>query len=110
MNKVLKKALISEKSFQQVADSKYTFLVDPRASKETIAALCNELFGVSVVDINTATYKGKVKRTKQGSGKRSNFKKAVVTVKPGDKIDLFEIETLEEKPEENNTNDKKTKE
>jgi large subunit ribosomal protein L23 len=66
------------------------------ARKEEIAKMSESLFGVKVLGVNTANFKGKIKKTKKGSGKRSDFKKAIITVKPGNKIDLFEIETPEE--------------
>lgn len=95
---ILKKALISEKSFAEASsNSKCTFIVSKKASKEEIAFTCKELFGVEVLDVNTANFKGKVKKGKKGNGTRSDFKKAVVTLKKGQKIDLFEIE--EEKKE-----------
>jgi large subunit ribosomal protein L23 len=97
MNKLIKKPLISEKSFGKVASGKYTFVVDRNADKEDIAKACTDLFGVTVVSVNTANYQGKVKRTKKGEGSRSDYKKAIITVKAGQKIDLFEIEGEEEK-------------
>ncbi len=104
MNNILKKALVSEKSFSNVGKDKFTFIVDPKADKETIADVCEKLFGVNVLEVNTANIKGKVKMSKRGKGKRSDFKKAVVTLKKGQKIDLFDIET------EKSDKDKKTKE
>lgn len=88
--KILKKALISEKSFQEAALSKFTFIVDKKASKESVAASCKELFGVDVLSVNIINTIGKVKRTKKGEGKRSDQKKAIITCKKGQKIDLFE--------------------
>ena len=97
MNYTIKKALISEKSFTAVASDKFSFIVDKKANKEKITAACKELFGVDVLDVNTANYKGKIKMNKKGKGQRSDFKKAIVTVKKGQKIDLFEIETEKDK-------------
>ena len=97
MNNIIKKALISEKSFGAAGNDKFTFIVDKNANKDTISAVCEKLFNINVLDINTANYKGKVKMSKKGKGKRSNFKKAIITVKKGQKIDLFEIETEKDK-------------
>jgi len=93
MNKILKKALVSEKSFSVIGESKYTFIVERQARKEEIATICESLFNVNVTDINTMNYKGKVKMSKTGRGKRSDLKKAIITVKKGQKIDLFDLET-----------------
>ncbi|MEK7096503.1 MAG: 50S ribosomal protein L23 [Patescibacteria group bacterium] len=97
MTEFIKKALVSEKSFREVAAGKVTFVVDKRATKEEIAKNCAELFKVTVLDVNTTNIIGKVKRTKKGMGKRSDYKKAIITLKKGDKIDLFEIEEEEKK-------------
>lgn len=96
MTQFIKKALVSEKSFREVASGKVTFVVDKRATKEEIAKNCADLFKVTVLDVNTTNIIGKVKRTKKGMGKRSDYKKAIITLKKGDKIDLFEIEEEEE--------------
>lgn len=95
MNNPFKSALISEKSFQKVAQSQYTFVVDKRLSKKEIGQSCRDLFNVTVLSVNTANFKGKVKRTKKSTGQRSDFKKAIITLKKGDKIDLFEVEEKE---------------
>lgn len=96
MSNIIKKALVSEKSFQNATASKFTFLVGPEATKEQIAEACKDLFNITVISCNSMNYKGKVKMTKRVKGKRNNFKKVVVTAKKGDKIDLFEIESTEE--------------
>lgn len=89
---ILKKPLISEKSFKMAAEGKFCFIVDKAAGKDSVSAAISELFDVEVTDVNVCNFKGKVKRTKKGSGKRSDFKKAVVTLKKGQKIDLFDVE------------------
>ncbi|MFA5926847.1 MAG: 50S ribosomal protein L23 [Patescibacteria group bacterium] len=96
MTNILKKPLISEKSYGQVENSVFTFIVSKKASKEEIAKECEDLFGVTVLAVNTVSYIGKVKRSKRGEGKRNDFKKALVRLKPGDKIALFEIEEAKE--------------
>jgi len=95
---ILKKAVITEKSFKEAAAGKFTFIVDKKSTKEEVAACLEELFGVHVEHVDAAIFKGKIKRTKKGSGKRSDFKKAIVTLRKGEKIDLFEIEKEETKP------------
>ena len=80
---VIKRPVITEKSALQVADSKYTFKVEKGASKGEIKQAIEKLFGVTVLDVKTMNVKGK--------GKKSDGKKAVVTLKEGDKIELFEV-------------------
>lgn len=92
MNNIIKKAIVSEKSFQAASKSRFTFIVERHAKKEEIASEVKELFGVTVLGVNCANYKGKIKQTKRVKGKRSDYKKAIIQVKSGEKIDLFEIE------------------
>ncbi len=88
---VIKGPLITEKldkareKFRQ-----YSFLVDLHASKYDVARAVTELFKVNVTDVRTLVVRGKVKRVGRTVGKRPNFKKAIVTLKEGDKIELFE--------------------
>jgi len=89
---ILKSALISEKSFTAAGKGKFTFIVDKSASKDSVRQIVSELFKVEVLEVNMIVMKGKVKKTRKGSGKRSDFKKAILTLKKGDKIDLFEVE------------------
>ena len=89
---ILKKAIVSEKSFQMAASGKFCFMVDKSAGKKEIAEVVAELFNIDVIDVNVSNYIGKEKRSKKSSGKRSDYKKAIVTAKKGQKIDLFEVE------------------
>lgn len=98
MKNILKKPNISEKSFKDTSIGKYTFIVNKDASKEIVAKECESLFNVTVTAVNMIRYKGKVKMVKRIKGKRNDFKKAIVSLKKGDKIDLFEVES--EKPAE----------
>ena len=69
--------------------NKYVFRVSPRANKLQIKSAVEKLFGKTVLAVNTANYKGKKKRRGQtGIGRTAHWKKAVVTLKEGDKIDL----------------------
>lgn len=76
---------------------KYTFVVDKSANKDAVARSCHDLFGVNVESVNLANIKGKIKMTKRVKGKRSDYKKAVITLKSGEKIDLFETQENEKK-------------
>jgi len=108
MRNVIKKAVISEKSFQDAVVNKFAFIVDKTADKETVAKAIENLFSVTVLSVNIMNYIGKVKMTKRNRGKRSDYKKAIVELKPGQKIDLFELETAE-KPENPVKETKKSK-
>ncbi len=89
MTKILKRPVISEKSFAEAEEGKYVFVVDNRANKIEIAKAIEKLFKVTVINVQTVVMKGKVKRVGRKFGKRSDFKKAYVTVKKGDKIEEF---------------------
>jgi large subunit ribosomal protein L23 len=68
----------------------YSFLVDKAANKTEIRHAVEKLFKVSVVDVRTSIARGKVKRIGKSIGRRPNWKRAVVTLKEGQSIDLFE--------------------
>jgi len=80
--------VVSEKSYSLIDDGKYTFLVDPRASKTEIKLAIEKIFGVKVASINTLNRPGKTRRTRFGTGKRKDTKRAIVTLKSGS-IDIF---------------------
>jgi large subunit ribosomal protein L23 len=78
-----KASLLGEKNNQ------YVFRVDPRANKLQIKQAIQELFGKKVVRVNTAQYAGKKKRERRADfGRRAHWKKAIVTLAQGEKIDL----------------------
>jgi large subunit ribosomal protein L23 len=74
------------------ANGVYTFLVDLSSEKKQIAREVEELFKVDVISVNIVNIPGKVKRVKKGYGKRSDIKKALVRIKKGQKISIFEVE------------------
>lgn len=92
---VVVKPLITEKS-NMLAEklNQYAFIVDVKASKPEIISEIQEMYGVEVTDISTMVYRGKRKFrfTKSGvqNGKKSNFKKAIVSLKEDQEIDFFE--------------------
>jgi large subunit ribosomal protein L23 len=92
MKSIIKKALISERSFQNAGKGKFTFVVSKDSSKDEIRSDCEKMFGVSIEKINTTNIKGKIKFTKRKKGKKSDYKKAIITLKEGQTIDLFETE------------------
>lgn len=92
---IIKKPLLSEKSYAQIQNKIYTFVVDKNANKVEIRKAIEEIFGVQVARVNTVTTKGetKVRNTKSGvvKGKTSDVKKAIVTLKADSKpIAFFE--------------------
>ena len=88
---VLRRPLLTEKG-QDMRDveGKYLFEVSPTANKLEIKNAVEKLFGVHVEQVNTMWIRGKKKRVGRNIGKRPNWKKAVVTLRAGDAIDLFE--------------------
>ncbi len=86
--------VISEKSMDEAQRGKYTFAVHDDANKVQIAAAVEELFKVEVVSVNVLTTKSKEKRggTRRSriAGKTTPWRKAVVTLVPGQKIEFFE--------------------
>jgi len=84
--------VVSEKSYDLIEhNNTYTFIVDPRANKEQIRDAIEKVFDVKVLRVNTMNRKGKTKRTGYKLGKRKDVKRAVVTLAPGDSIDLFGV-------------------
>lgn len=81
--------VVSEKSYALIDENKYTFIVDPRANKTEIKIAVEQIFGVTVLDVNTINRTGKQRRTRYGIGKRPNTKRAIVTVAVGQRIDIF---------------------
>ena len=82
--------VVSEKSYALMADGKYTFRVDDRAHKTQIARAVEEVFEVTVLNVRTQTVRTKPKRRGLHSGKTRAWKKAIVKLGPGDRIELFE--------------------
>ena len=88
--KIIIRPIISEKSYRQIDDHRYTFEVHQSAHKTMIAQAVQQLFGVTVVDVSTAHVHSKPKRRGNSRGHSRAWKKAVVTLAPTDKIEFFE--------------------
>jgi large subunit ribosomal protein L23 len=86
---VLLAPVVSEKSYGLLDENKYTFLVTPDANKTEIKIAVESVFKVRVTDVNTLNRQGKKRRTRYGYGKRPDTKRAIVTVAPGERIDIF---------------------
>lgn len=89
---VILRPVVSEKSYGLIEANVYTFVVDPRASKPEISDAIESIFGVTVGKVNTLNRKGKTTRNRRTgqTGKRPDAKRAIVTLAPGDSIELFE--------------------
>jgi large subunit ribosomal protein L23 len=87
---IIIKPVVTEKSMDLLADNKYTFIVDKNANKTEIKNAVEHIFKVEVDKVYTMNIKGKPKRMGRFEGKRPDRKKAVVALKAGQKIRLFE--------------------
>jgi len=88
LHQVVRRILQTESSSAMMADNKYVFEVDRRADKPEIKRAVETLFKVSVEDVRTMNVHGKIKVMGRFRGKRPDWKKAVVTLAEGSKIDL----------------------
>ena len=88
---IIKKPILTEKSYAGIPVKKYTFSVDVRATKTQIKAAVEKLFSVKVDRVNVVNVAGKYKRQGKSEGYTSRAKKAYVTLKEGEKgIPFFE--------------------
>ena len=88
---IIKTPLITEKStILKEKENKYAFLVNSRANKDEIKRAVEEIFKVKVIRVNTSYLRGKIKRVGRYSGKTPDMKKAILTLKEGEKIEIFE--------------------
>lgn len=86
---IIIRPIISEKSYDMIEQNRYTFEVAKTSNKTQIAQAIAEIFGVTVKDVNTMNVTGKPRRLRYAKGKTRDWKKAVVTLKEGDTIDIF---------------------
>ena len=80
--------MLTEKSYSLLDEGKYTFVVDPRANKTEIKIAVEQIFDVKVDSVHTLNRQGKTRRTRFGTGKRKDTKRAIVSLKEGS-IDIF---------------------
>jgi large subunit ribosomal protein L23 len=88
--KIIRRALITEKADSLREMNCYQFEVAKRANKKEIKEAVEKLFNVNVTDVKTANFRGKPKRMGISFGYKTGYKKATVTLKPGQKIELIE--------------------
>jgi large subunit ribosomal protein L23 len=88
---VIVRPVVTERSTALADDSgKYTFIVHRDANKIEIKHAVQSLFDVKVRDVRTAVFRGKLRRVGRSSGHKPGFKKAVVTLVAGERIDVYE--------------------
>jgi large subunit ribosomal protein L23 len=85
---IIQEPLITEKgSFMSTKQNKYYFKVHPKANKKEIKDAVEKIFNVRVLAVNTMIFMGKIKRVRYRPGRTASWKKAIVTLKPGQTID-----------------------
>ena len=89
-NEILISPIVSEKSYSQIADRKYTFKVNKNAHKTQIRQAVEQLFDVHVTSVNITRVQQKPKRRGPHKGYRPGYKKAIVQVREGETIPIFE--------------------
>ncbi|MBI4496391.1 MAG: 50S ribosomal protein L23 [Chloroflexi bacterium] len=87
---VLRRPVVTEKSTRLQEENKYVFEVAQEANKPMIKEAVEKAFNVKVLDVNTVMMRGKTKRMGPRHVRRPDWKKAVVTLRPGDRIEYFE--------------------
>lgn len=88
---IVKRPLDTEKlDRMRDRENKFAFEIDMKANKTEIKQAIEGLFKVKVLDVKTSIIRGKYRRIGRSEGKRPNWKKAIVTLKEGDAISLFE--------------------
>jgi large subunit ribosomal protein L23 len=89
-HQIIVRPLITEKNTNLMTLNKYCFQVAQTANKQQIKQAVEEVFNVSVVSVHTMNVRGKLRRRGQRLGYTSDWKKAIVTLAEGDRIELFE--------------------
>jgi LSU ribosomal protein L23P len=87
---IIRNPHVTEKSIDATNAGKYTFVVAPDANKIEIRQAIEAIFNVKVEKVNTVNVRGKTRRRGRTQGKTADWKKAIVTLAPGNTIDLFE--------------------
>ena len=87
---VLRRPIITEKNTMLGAQGKYAFEVDRRANKNLVKQAVEQIFNVQVTGVNMLSVPGKMKRVGRSRGMTSSWKKAIVTLESGQRIELFE--------------------
>jgi large subunit ribosomal protein L23 len=89
-NEVLLAPVVSEKSYSLIGDGKYVFRIHPDAHRTQVRQAVEELFGVHVEGVNVLKVQAKPKRRGMSKGTRPGWKKAIVQLREGETIEIFE--------------------
>lgn len=88
---IIRRPILTEKTnIQKELSNQVTFEIDPNANRIEVHQAVEKIFNVKVANIRTMNVSGKVKRRGRITGKRRNWKKAIVTLMPGERIEFFE--------------------
>lgn len=91
IRQIILEPIVTEKSTTaRETQNRYSFKVQPKSSKDQIAKAVEEIFNVHVIKVNTMNMRGKMKRLGRNRGRKSAWKKAVVTIAQGESVDFFE--------------------
>lgn len=90
VNDIIIRPVITEKTTELAKQNKYVFRVHKKANKDMIEKAISSIFGVTPVKVNVMIVRGKRKRVRYNYGYTASWKKAIVTLKEGDKIEVFE--------------------
>lgn len=91
LTRVIVRPVVTEKTTDMGENDKYVFEVASDANKNEVKQAVEKFFGVKVIDVRTMNVHGKPKRLGRHMGRRKDWKKAIVTLQSGDKIDLFDV-------------------
>lgn len=89
ITEIIKKPLLTEKTYVGHANGEYAFIVDKRSNKTQIKKTFEEIFQVKVEQVRTMNYDAKEKKMGKFVGKTNSYKKAIIVLKEGEKIDLL---------------------
>ena len=87
---IIKYPLLTEKTIKLIEQNQYSFAVDAQATKPSVKAAVEKLFDVKVVSVNTSLQATKKRRVGKYIGRKSQYKRAIVTLAPENSITLFE--------------------
>ncbi|WP_338983356.1 50S ribosomal protein L23 [Spiroplasma endosymbiont of Othius punctulatus] len=89
LTEVIKKPLLTEKTYASRSNNEYAFIVDKRANKVQIKKAFETIFNVKVEDVRTMNYDGKEKRMGKFVGTKASYKKAIIKLKDGEKFEIL---------------------
>jgi len=92
VNEIILRPVISEKTTELMEKNKYVFQVPMKVNKIMVKQAVKELFGVKPESINIVRMRGKTRRVRYRYGNRPAWKKAIITLRHGDKIEVFEAQ------------------